>query len=198
MPEKPYAAAAERNAQPILEALRHELRDTRTVLEIGSGTGQHAVFFGKELVQLEWQTSDLEENHPGIRQWLEAAELTNVLSPVKLDVRDAIVAAGSIDAVFSANTAHIMSFDAVEKMIELAGTALIAGGLFCLYGPFREHGRFNTASNEAFDAALRASNAEMGIRDLEALERIAASWGMARLRRYAMPANNELIVWRKA
>jgi len=198
MSERPFAPATARNAGPILDVLGYELRNTRDLLEIGSGTGQHAVIFGAELLHLTWQTSDLEENHAGIHAWLRAAELSNVRQPLTVDVTNAVLPAESFDAVFSANTAHIMNFGAVEKMFALVSSVLTKNGVFCLYGPFRENDEFNTVSNAEFHRSLKAQDAAMGIRHLEDLDRFAAKGGMRRLRRYAMPANNCLIVWQKS
>lgn len=197
MAAAPFAAAADRNAAPILEALEIELRSAQRVLEIGSGTGQHAVRFGARLRWLEWQTSDLAENHAAIQAWIDESGLSNILPPLALDVLDEQSDLPPCDAVFSANTAHIMPIVAVERMFGLAGTVLEDGGLFCLYGPFRFAQRFSTPSNASFDAALRERDPAMGIRDLERLDGFARESGLTVLRRYAMPANNELVIWRK-
>ena len=197
MTAKPFAPASERNAAPILDVLRDEFADRTRVLEIGSGTGQHAVHFAAELSHLSWQTSDLERNHPGIRAWIDEAGLDNVLPPLVVDVLGANLPAASYDAVFSANTAHIMSLAAVARMFELVGHVLTAGGVFCLYGPFREHGVFDTESNAAFDRALRHQDPSMGIRDLEALDAFGTDHGLRRMRKHGMPANNYLAVWNK-
>lgn len=189
--------AAERNGRPVFEVLRQELRAAKRLLEIGSGTGQHAVFVGAQLRHLTWQTSDLEDNHAAILTSLESASLPNVLAPIALDVRTAMLPAKIYDAIFSSNTAHIMSYAAVRRMFELVADALKGGGLFCLYGPFREQGGFNAPSNAAFDKALRNQDPAMGLRPLEDLDGLARSGGLSRLRRYAMPANNLLVVWQK-
>lgn len=197
MAEKPCAEYAARNAAPILEILQREFRDRSRVLEIGSGTGQHAVTFAKVLRHLHWQTSDLDENHAGICAWVEHAGLENLGAPVSLDVRTAQVDENAYDAAFSSNTAHIMSIDAVEKMFTLLGTALSAGGVFCLYGPFQRNGEFNTQSNADFDASLRQRNPVMGIRDIERLDEFARAVGMHRKRLYAVPSNNNVAVWQR-
>ena len=193
----PHAPAAERNAAPILDVLRFEFANVQHVLEIGSGTGQHAVAVGAAMPHLEWQTSDLDEHHAGIRAWIATAGLSNVREPVSLNVLTADLPPNRYDAVFSANTAHIMNSTAVEKMFALVATTLRDGGLFCLYGPFREAGAFSTPSNAEFDKSLRAQNIGMGIRDLEALDELAAAGKLRRMRRYAMPANNLLVVWQQ-
>ena len=195
MTDKPFAESAARNAPPILEVLQEELRGCRDVLEIGSGTGQHAVSFADAMPHLVWQTSDLAEHHGGINAWLKHTALRNLLPPIELDVRRASLAPASFDAVYSANTAHIMSISAVQSMFSLAGDVLRADGVFCLYGPFRVGGDFNTESNEAFDRSLRERSAEMGIRDIETLDEYGSRGGLHRQRLYAMPSNNYVAVW---
>jgi cyclopropane fatty-acyl-phospholipid synthase-like methyltransferase len=192
---KPYASASARNAAPILGVLRYEFRDCSTVFEIGSGTGQHAVTFATALPDLLWQPSDLAQSHDGIRAWIDDAGLDNVLPPLPFDVLTAETPREKYDAVFSANTAHIMSYAAVCRMFEHAGAMLHDDGVFCLYGPFSRGGTFSTASNAEFDASLRSRNPAMGIRDLDDLALLAAQNGMRLARTYAMPANNLLLVW---
>lgn len=191
----PNSPACERNRQPILEVLQEEFRNRFRVLEIGSGTGQHAVFFAAALPQLTWQTSDLPENHEGILAWLWHARLENVLEPLALDVRKFDPEGLAFDAVFSANTAHIMSLDAVRCMFRFIGRVLEEGGVFCLYGPFNFGGSFSSDSNADFDASLKQRDPAMGIRDLEELDRFAAAAALSRVRLYAMPANNHIAVW---
>ena len=193
--DKPCAAAAARTAAPILGVLRHELRECSTLFEIGSGTGQHAVTVAAALPDLEWQTSDLEQSHAGIRAWIEDAGLENVLAPMDFDVLTVEPSGKKYDAVFSANTAHIMSYVAVCRMFALVGAMLREPGVFCLYGPFSRGGAFSSPSNEAFDASLRARNEAMGIRDLDDLGVLAGENGMQIARVYSMPANNLLAVW---
>ena len=197
MQEPHYASASVRNSEPIWGVLRDELADRNKLLEIGSGTGYHAVRFASELPHIEWQTSDLEENHANIEQAIASSGARNVLRPLALDVRSATLPNHAYDAAYSCNTAHIMSFAAVQKMFALVGHALADGGLFCLYGPMKRNGQFNTTSNAEFDAALRGRDSHMGIRDLEDCDRFATDTGMLRLRVYAMPTNNLLVVWQK-
>lgn len=197
MPEKPNAPATGRNQEVILQVLQDEFRDAKSVLEIGSGTGQHAVFFARELPHLVWQSSDREINHAGIKAWIDDAGLENLLLPLALDVENTEKLNATFDAVFSANTAHIMSFPAVKCMFHLVGSCLTEEGVFCLYGPFNQDGAFSSPSNEKFDASLKAQDGSMGIRDLEDLDALAAANGMRRVRLYAMPANNNIAVWQK-
>ena len=195
MAERPYAEYAARNATPILEILEREFGSATRVLEIGSGTGQHAVAFAAAMDHLHWQTSDLDENHAGIRAWIDDAGIVNIAPPLSMDVREACVEQGAYDAVFSANTAHIMGIDAVEKMFSLVGKALRPGGVFCLYGPFRQGGELNSQSNADFDANLRQRDSVMGIRDIEKLDEFALAAGLQRVRFYVVPSNNNVAVW---
>ncbi len=197
MPQARPVDASVRNSLPILGVLDDEFRHCRRVLEIGSGTAHHAATFAHRLKHLVWQASDLDENLECISDTIVRAALENLPPPLMLDVRDASVSTASYDAVYSCNTAHIMSIDTVAKMLRLAGRALVQGGLFCCYGPFRRGGDFSTPSNAQFDAALRSRNPDMGIRDLAEMDRLASDAGLTRLRIYAMPANNLLVFWQK-
>ena len=196
-PELPFSPACENNKRPILDVLERYLRDSATVLEIGSGTGQHASFFAAQMPQLTWQTSDLPANHPGIRGRIEAAGLTNVGMPLDLDVRRSDWGLSEVDAAFSANTAHIMGWPAVCAMIAGVGRLLTPGGCFLLYGPFNYGGRHTSESNARFDLSLRMSDPAMGIRDFEQIAAEAEAAGLALEEDCGMPANNRLLVWRK-
>lgn len=198
MTERPVAPAVARNRDAILEVLLAELSDCGSVLEIGSGTGEHAIFIARRLPWLVWQTSDRSMNHPGIRAWLEHESLANVIPPLALDVSNPPDIDRKFDAVFSANTAHIMSEAEVGRMFELVGRVLLDGGKFCLYGPFNQDGEFSSASNARFDASLRAQDSSMGIRDLEVLDGFAGDAGMSRSALYNMPANNLIAVWERS
>ena len=195
MLSRPASPAAERNRQPILEVLKSEFEKVVNVLEIGSGTGQHAVHFAAAMPWLEWQTSDLSESHAGINAWIDEFGGSNLRRPLLLDVLEAGSTPQSYDAVFSANTAHIMCIEAVSAMFSLVGGLLSPGGPFCLYGPFNQGGEFSSESNRQFDQSLRSRDAAMGIRDLEQLDAFARAAGLVRDRIYAMPANNNLVVW---
>lgn len=198
MAEHAFSEYAARNAAPILEILQREFRSVSRVIEIGSGTGQHAVTFAAVLDHLRWQTSDLDENHAGIRAWIESAQLPNVEPPLSVDVLSASLEPKSFDAAFSSNTAHIMGIDAVEHMFALVGGALCTDGVFCLYGPFKTGGMFNAQSNADFDQSLRRRDSDMGIRDIETLDDFAAASGLRRVRYYAVPSNNNVAVYVKA
>jgi cyclopropane fatty-acyl-phospholipid synthase-like methyltransferase len=186
---KPFVEACERNRGPILVVLKRIFKDRRAVLEIGSGTGQHAAYFAQELPHLAWQASDVADNLPGIRMW--------GVEPIELDV-DRPFPHVEVDAVFSANTAHIMSWPQVERMFKGVGRLLPLGGLFALYGPFRYSGRPTSESNARFDAWLRAGDPASGVRNFEDVQALAEQCGLTLLEDIAMPANNRLLVWRRA
>jgi hypothetical protein len=197
MNEKPFSQACENNKQPILEVLRRHLGGVRHVLEIGSGTGQHAVHFAAALPHLDWQTSDLLPQHDGIRLWIEESRLANVRLPIVVDVTLQPWPIRRTDAVFSANTAHIMSWPCVEQLVAGAGEVLGDRGLFLLYGPFNVGGSYTSESNAHFDEILRQRDPASGIRDFEAVDELARAAGMRLVEDNAMPANNRLYVWRK-
>ena len=193
--DKPNAPATIRNREAIRDVLAIEFKHATNVLEIGSGTGQHAVYFAGEFPNLVWQTSDRPDHHSGICAWLDDSDLQNVRRPLQLDVLISPTPAATFDAVFSANTAHIMSFDAVTSMFRLVANCLADRGVFCLYGPFNEDGAFTSPSNEKFDLSLKGQNPEMGIRNIEELDELGRQNGMQRIRTFAMPANNQIAVW---
>jgi cyclopropane fatty-acyl-phospholipid synthase-like methyltransferase len=194
---KPFSEACEQNKHPILEVLRHEISHCKKLLEIGSGTGQHAVFFGGMFPELIWQTSDVSHSHAGIQAWLNETELANVLPPIALDVIHDPWPSREYNAVFSANTTHIMSWQAVEIMFKGIGEVLLDQGIFCLYGPFNYHGRYTSESNARFDEWLKARDPQSGVRDIEAINQLAIDAGMTLKKDYEMPANNRLLVWTK-
>ncbi len=196
---KPIADSCIENQRPILTVLRQLLPGRTTLLEIGSGTGQHAVYFAPQFPALQWQTSDREENHTAIHAWLADEGATNILPPHTLDVLQPWpIESQSFDAVFSANTAHIMSWQAVEAMFTGVAKILNEDGLFILYGPFNYKGRYSTEGNARFDSWLRQRDPLSGIRDVEAMHQCAAAHGLQPYRDFAMPANNRLLVWRKS
>lgn len=194
---KPHSDAYERNRAPILAVLERVFADRHAVLEIGSGTGQHAVHFARALAHLVWQPSEVTENVAGIRLWVEDAALPNLRHPISLDVGDAVWPELPVDAAFSANTFHIMSWPLVEKTIAGLAHLLPAGGLFAVYGPFNYGGRYTSEGNARFDATLKARDPASGLRDVEALAVAAGRAGLALAEDNAMPANNRLLVFRK-
>ena len=204
---KPHSPACERNRDPILAVLRRHFADRRHVLEIGSGTGQHAVFFAEAMPWLTWQCSDLTENLPGIRMWLEAAGLANTPAPVELDVTQRPWPApwmkissqpsgrGRFDAAFSANSLHIMGWPEVEAFFAGLGTALANDCRLVVYGPFNYDGAYTSDSNREFDGWLKARDPRSGIRDFEAVDALAHAIGLELVEDIAMPANNRCLAW---
>lgn len=197
MTEKPYAESSAQNRAPIQAVLEEVFADRRRVLEIASGTGQHAVYFGAALPHLSWQTSELPHNHAGIQAWLDEAGLANVLPPVALDVNDPVWPVGGFDAVFNANTVHIVSWPAVERMFAGIGRVLELGGLLCLYGPFNYGGRYTAESNARFDAWLKNRDPASGVRDFEAVNTLAEAQGLVLFKDFDMPSDNHTLVWRR-
>ena len=198
MPALPDAPATARNRDPILAVLREHFARPMRVLEIGSGTGQHAVHFAAALPHLQWQTSDLPDNHPGIRAWIEASGRDNVLPPVTIDAADpASWPDARFDAVFTANTLHIMGWPEVEALFANLPRVLAGDATLVVYGPFNIGGQFTAPSNAAFDAQLRAGDPRRGIRDLEAVQALAASAGLLFEADIPMPANNRCLVFTK-
>ncbi len=194
---KPYAKSCDINREPILEVLRDLFSDRKQVLEIASGTGQHAVYFGRALPHLIWQTSELEQNHAGIQMWLDEAQLPNVRSPVCIDANDAHWPVASVDAIFNANTVHIISSPEVELLFEGFGRVLVATGILCLYGPFNYDGKFTSESNANFDVWLKSRDPKSGVRDFETLNALAEKQNMVLLNDIEMPSNNRTLVWQR-
>jgi SAM-dependent methyltransferase len=219
--DKPFSPACDRNREPILAVLREHFRDRRNVLEIGSGTGQHAVHFAAAMPWLTWQCSDVADNLAGIRSWLEDAALPNTPAPIALDVAngpsfDRLRTHSDLpfDAVFSANTLHIMGWAEVEAF--LAGVDRVlksaphppsapssrareegTAGTLVVYGPFNYDGACTSDSNREFDGWLKARDPRSGIRDFEAVDALACAIGLRLVDDIAMPANNRCIVWRR-
>jgi SAM-dependent methyltransferase len=194
---KPYAESCEQNRAPILAVLQDVFADRKSVLEIASGTGQHAVYFGAALPQLTWQTSELLVNHAGIQAWLDEAGLPNVLPPLAIDVNDAYWPAEPVDAIFNANTVHIVAWPTVERMFAGIGRVLAPGGILCLYGPFNYGGQFTSESNARFDVWLKNRDPNSGVRDFEAINQLAEAQGLTLLKDIAMPSNNRSLVWQR-
>ena len=195
---KPYSESCERNQGPILKILQEALADQQCVLEIASGTGQHAVYFGHALPHLSWQTSELAQNHEGVLAWLNEIKLPNVLPPIIIDVNDAKWPIEIVDTVFNANMVHIISWPEVERLFAGITRVLNANGILCLYGPFKYEGKFTSESNARFDALLRSRDSNSGIRDFEAINRLAEMHGLFLVRDVAMPSYNQTLIWQRA
>jgi len=209
---KPFSDACDENKVPILQVIQSYFAKATSVLEIGSGTGQHAVFFAEKMPQLQWHCSDQLIHHPGINQWLVEYTGTNITGPHNLDVKQASwpvpnKSSAHFSGIFSANTTHIMSWPEVELMFtgiskclaseDGAGDGEECSGYFCLYGPFNYDGAFTSTSNEQFDRFLKARDPQSGIRDLNDLRQLASQVGMTLINDHEMPVNNRILVWKK-
>lgn len=194
---KPFSEACERNQEPIFEYLQDLLAPSKHVLEIGSGTGQHAVYFAQRLPHLLWQTSDVEANLSGINLWLEEANLNNTPKALTLDLDHSENIQPEYDAIFSANTLHIVSQEQVIKFFTLVGRLLNQQGKLIVYGPFNYNGEFTSESNARFDVWLKQRDPKSGIRDFETVCELANQHNFELQNDYTMPANNRLLVWQK-
>jgi len=191
---KRSSTSCERNQQPILAQLSRLFEDRQQVLEIGSGTGQHAVFFAQHLPHVIWHTSDAEENHPSIKAWIEEFPHQNIQAPIEFLFGQQPFPALPIDAIFTANTTHIMQKDDAKLMMQTIATHLKKGGIFCQYGPFNVDGEYTSEGNQAFDVHL-ANEGCGGIRDINELTQWAT--GLTLIEKIEMPANNFMLVWQR-
>jgi cyclopropane fatty-acyl-phospholipid synthase-like methyltransferase len=196
MMEKPYSEACARNRGPLLEVLKVAFATCNHVLEVGSGSGQHAVHFAAGLPHIQWQTSELAPLHAGIHAWLADAQLPNLRPPLMLDVAG-VWPDVTVDGIFTANTLHIMSWPHVEKFFAGVAKVLTTGGVLAVYGPLNYGGAFTSESNAQFDQWLKARDPVSGVRDFEVLCTLAARAGLALEDDHAMPANNRTLVWRR-
>jgi len=190
--------APERNKHAILDVLRRVLPEQGRLLEIASGSGQHAAFFASELPGLRVQPSDLDDdNLRSIEAWVAEARSDNLLPPLRIDVTQADWGIEPVHAIFNANMIHIAPFVCCEGLLSGAARYLLPQGVLVMYGPFRLHGAHTAPSNEQFDAGLRARDPRWGVRDLEAVVELAAAHGLTFVECVAMPANNQTVVFRR-
>ncbi|AKP74663.1 hypothetical protein Psal006b_02993 [Piscirickettsia salmonis] len=192
--EKPCSAAAERNKTAILPVLKSVLADCKRVLEFGSGTGQHAVYFAREMPWLQWQTGDRKQQHRAILAWLADAKLLNCAKPLNLEVDAKQWDCSEYDVIFTANTLHILSWSQVKRLFEKVDQYLEKQGKFVIYGPFNYQGKFTSISNAEFDAVLKENNLLSGIRDFEKVIDLAKSYCLDLAEDVKMPANNRLLI----
>jgi len=198
MNHKPYSESCDQNRDPIFEVIQPLLKDKKNLLEVGSGTGQHAVYFAKDMPHLIWQTSDQLAYHHGIMRWLDDAGLKNTPSPIPLNVSTDTWPDEKYDVIFSANAIHIMAWENVIDFFKNAPKLLEAGGLFILYGPFNYNKQYTSESNARFDIWLKQRDPNSAIRDFEAVDKLAKAEGMILQSDHALPANNRILVWEKA
>lgn len=193
---KPFSESCEQNKHAIFDVLKKSFSTNKYILEIGSGTGQHAVFFAAQLPHLTWQPSEQTENIPGISSWLADYPHDNIASPINLNVKETWPPE-KFDGIFSANTVHIMDWPAVVALFNGIGAVLQSGGAFCLYGPFNYQNKFTSESNARFDQWLKAEDPARGIRDFDALNKLASDNQLIFKEDIEMPANNRILVWTK-
>ncbi len=192
-----FSEACARNQAAILARLAPLLNQSQRVLEIGSGSGQHAVHFCQALSHLRWQPTDLSANLPALNANLLHFGSENIQTAAMLDVNVDDWPGTGYDAVYTANTLHIIAWGEVMALFRGAGRVLEPGGLLCVYGPFRYAGQYTSASNAEFDRWLGLRDPHSGIRDFEALDLLATQQGLTLEHDWAMPANNQLLVWRR-
>lgn len=198
---KPFSESCEQNKDVILDVIKPLLASRKSLLEVGSGTGQHAVYFAQAIPHIEWHTSDRSESINGIQMWLDeyraAGHALNVHSPVVLDVAQTAWPELNVDAIFTANTIHIMHWDEVETLFVRAPELLDSGGVMMIYGPFNYNGKYTSASNERFDGWLKSRDSKSGIKDFSDIDKLATENGLQFLTDYEMPANNRILCWQK-
>jgi cyclopropane fatty-acyl-phospholipid synthase-like methyltransferase len=192
---KPFSESCVQNRVPIQQVLQQYVDARKTVLEIGSGTGQHAVYFAEAFPQLLWQTSDLAEHHAGIQAWLTDSQLPNVLPPLHLDCLGDWPQQ-QFDLLYTANTLHIMSQRAVEAMFASIGDCMHTHSILLIYGPFNYQNQYTSESSARFDNWLKQRDPQSGIKNFEWVQDIAAKSGLECIQDHAMPANNRVLVWK--
>jgi cyclopropane fatty-acyl-phospholipid synthase-like methyltransferase len=192
---KPFSESCVQNREPIQQILQQYVSGRETVLEIGSGTGQHAVYFAEAFPHLSWQTSDLAENHAGIQAWIRDCQLPNILPPILLDCLGDWPKQ-QFDLIYTANTIHIMSPLAVESMFGSIANCMNTNSILIIYGPFNYQNQYTSESNARFDNWLKQRDPQSGIKNFEWIQDIAAKSGLECIQDHAMPANNRVLVWR--
>jgi SAM-dependent methyltransferase len=193
----PFSAACERSKDPILEVLRLRFADRTQVLEIGSGTGQHAVYFARQLGHLTWHPTEQLVYLADLTERVKLEGPRNLRPPMLLDVSQAVWPVRGVDALFTANTLHIMSWPEVMALFNGIGTVLAPAGVLCIYGPFRYSGRYTSDSNREFDQMLQERDPQSGLRDIEAVRPLADQYGLHLVADLDLPANNRLLVFIK-
>ena len=189
-----FSQACEQNKEPILNILKQVFKNNKKILEIGSGTGQHAAYFSRHLPHLIWQPSDLKENHSSIESWMEE-DITNIEKPIELDISQHPWPNVSVDGIFAANVFHIISWEVITHFFLGVGEILNKNGVVLIYGPFSYAGKHTSQSNEDFDRYLRQRDPLSGVRDIVDLDNLAQSVGLKLIEDYPMPVNNKCLVW---
>ena len=199
---KPFAESCEQNKDVILDVIQPLMTNSKDVLEIGSGTGQHAIHFAQAMSHIQWYPSDRSECLPGIRMWIDefrakGVALENIRTPIELDVTQENWPELEVDVIFMANTLHIMHWDEVEGMFQKLSSVLKPGGMVLAYGPFNYQGQYTSASNQQFDGWLKSRDPDSGIRDFDELNLLASHNGLSIMADFEMPANNRILCWHK-
>ena len=195
---KPFSESCIQNQQPILQIIQNYFKLSGDVLEIGSGTGQHAVFFAEQCAHLNWHPSDVEAHLSGIQMWLNESQASNLKPAIAFNINQPEQYPKRLfNYMFSANTVHIMSWAEVELLFLFIGSHLEKGGVFLNYGPFNYNGNYTSQSNKNFDVWLRQLAGDSAIKHFEAIEKLANTHGLKLLEDCTMPANNRILVWQK-
>ena len=194
----PFSQASENNKTAILEVFSRHFGDKDSLLELAGGTGQHAVFFASLFTYLTWQSSDIPSNVSSLNRRIGSAELENLPLAIPIDVNDKPWGCSAYDAIFTANSLHIMSAESVESFFSEVASHITQGGLLIVYGPFKYNNKFTTESNEEFDLWLKVRDPVSGVRDFEWVNSLAESAGLILLEDNPMPANNQMLVWKKS
>ena len=192
-----YSQAAENNKAPIADIMCRHLPSNAFVLEIGSGAGQHALHMTHAFPGIAWLPSEREAVVPILRANLALYESNNIHPPLVLDLADFTWSGDPVDAIYAANVMHIVSESLGERLLQLAAEALKPSGLLMLYGPYKYNGKFTTESNARFDQWLKDRDPASGIRDFEALMTTAKCTGLILTQDYAMPANNQMLIFER-
>jgi SAM-dependent methyltransferase len=192
---RPFSESCLQNRDVILKIIAPYLKEAKRVLEIGSGTGQHAAYFAPLFSNLIWQTSDLSGNLPGIKSWIDSAEALNLPEPVEFDVNTNWPDIKA-DLIYSANTLHIMDRSSVEKCLAGLPNILTDKGQLIIYGPFNYHNQYTSDSNRSFDVWLKRNNPQSGIKDFEWISELLHSSGLILEEDFEMPANNRILIFK--
>ena len=196
--EKPYSSSCERNYKVICDVLKKVIGNNhKNLLEVGSGTGQHAVYIAPQFPHITWTTSDLKLNHEGINLWLQEANISNIKGPLELEIGKNDFPDGNFDVVYTANTLHIMDWDKGKMFMELCGKNLNKDALVIIYGPFNYNGAYTSQSNASFDTFLKERDPLSGIRSFEEVNENLSSRGFTLLNDFEMPANNRTLCFKK-
>ncbi len=195
---KPFSAACERNRDPIFDVLRQYIKPEHThLLEIGSGTGQHAVYFAPHFKHMTWITSDVPAHHLGMVMWFKEFKIPNISGPIRFKVGIDEFPKQPVNIVYTANTFHIMSWKNVKTLMKMFGHRLRKNSLVMIYGPFNYDGKFTSPSNEQFDRMLKEENPDSGIRNFEDVNKAMIKNGFELLKDHEMPANNRMLIYKR-